>query len=125
MLGNPFETRETVRETVNFICSLQVYQAYINITTPYPGTPLLKQAREGYGGLRLLTEDWSEYRRYGNAVMEMNDLDREELIRLQRSAYRSFYFRPHVIWRNLRRAGWRAAIENVRAFALSVLNPRG
>jgi anaerobic magnesium-protoporphyrin IX monomethyl ester cyclase len=124
MLGNPFETRQTVQETVDFICSLNVYQAYINITTPYPGTPLLEMARQGYGGLRLLTEDWSEYRRYGNAVMEMNDLTRRDLVRLQKSAYLSFYLRPHIIWKNLKRAGWRAAMENATAFALSLFKPR-
>jgi radical SAM superfamily enzyme YgiQ (UPF0313 family) len=125
MLGNPFETRETVKRTVDFACSLDVYQAYINIATPYPGTALLDMARNGHGGLRLLTEDWSEYRRYGNAVMEMNDLTRQDLIRLQRKAYLRFYVRPGVVWKNIRRAGWRAAINNAVAFAMSVFKPLG
>jgi hypothetical protein len=121
MLGNPFETRETLRKTVNFICSLKVYQAYINIAMPYPGTALLEMARTGYGGLRLLTEDWDEYRRYGNAVMEMADLTREDLIRFQNRAYLWFYLRPRIIWKNLSRAGWRAAANNVYGFASSML----
>jgi radical SAM superfamily enzyme YgiQ (UPF0313 family) len=123
MLGHPFETRETVKKTVDFVCSLKIHQAYINIATPYPGTALLEMAREGYGGLRLLTEDWTEYRRYGNAVMEMNDLTRQDLIRLQKAAYLRFYLRPAIAWRNLKRAGLRAALLNATGFALSVFKP--
>jgi len=120
MLGNPFETRQTVQHTVDFIRSLKVYQAYINIATPYPGTALLDMARQGDGGLRLLTEDWAEYRRYGNAVMEVNDLTQQDLIRLQRQAYLQFYLRPPIIWKNLKRAGLQAALKNVAAFVSSL-----
>jgi radical SAM superfamily enzyme YgiQ (UPF0313 family) len=123
MLGHPFETRETVQKTVDFVCSLKIHQAYINIATPYPGTALLELARQGYGGLQLLTEDWAEYRRYGNAVMAMNDLSREDLIRLQKAAYLRFYLRPAIIWKNLKRAGLRAALLNAAGFASSLLNP--
>jgi radical SAM superfamily enzyme YgiQ (UPF0313 family) len=123
MLGNPFETRRTIQKTVHFICALKVYQAYINIATPYPGSALLEMARQGYGGLRLLTEDWAEYRRYGNAVMEVNDLTRQDLIRLQRNAYLRFYLRPKIIWRNLKRAGLKAAVKNAVGFASSLFNP--
>jgi anaerobic magnesium-protoporphyrin IX monomethyl ester cyclase len=123
MLGLPFETEATVRQTVSFACSLKCYQAYINIATPYPGSELLELARNGYGGLRLLTEDWEEYRRYGNAVMEMNDLTPERLVELQEWAYRKFYLRPRVILYNLARAGPRAALLNSWAYVRSVLLP--
>jgi anaerobic magnesium-protoporphyrin IX monomethyl ester cyclase len=123
MLGHPFETAETVKKTIDFVCSLPIDQAYINIATPYPGTALLEMARQGYGGLRLLTEDWAEYRRYGNAVMEMNDLSRRDLIRLQRAAYFRFYLRPQIAWRNIKRAGLRAAVLNMAGFASSLLKP--
>ncbi len=123
MLGHPFETRETVGKTIDYICSLKIHQAYINVATPYPGTALLEMARQGYGGLRLLTEDWTEYRRYGNAVMEMNDLSREDLIRLQKQAYLRFYLRPSIAWKNLKRAGLRAALLNAGGFAASLFKP--
>lgn len=123
MLGHPFETAGTIKKTVDFICSLPIDQAYINIATPYPGTGLLEMARRGYGGLRLLTEDWAEYRRYGNAVMEMNGLSRRDLVHLQRAAYLRFYLRPRVAWRNVKRAGLRAAAVNMAAFASSLLKP--
>jgi radical SAM superfamily enzyme YgiQ (UPF0313 family) len=124
MIGNAYETRATAQQTIDFIRSLKVYQAYINIATPYPGTSLLEMARRGEGGLRLLTEDWSEYRRYGNAVMEVNDLSRDDLIRLQKQAYMKFYFRPGIAWKNLKRAGLRAALQNAVGFSLSLFSPQ-
>jgi len=122
MIGHPFETKQTVKETMKFANSLKCYQAYINITTPYPGSELLELARQGYGGINLLTENWEEYRRYGNSVMQMNDLTVQDLIKLQKWAYKKFYLRPHIIWYNIRRAGPKAAILNGIAFFKSVFS---
>ena len=116
MIGHPFETKETVDESMKFVNSLKCYQMYVNVTTPYPGSELYDLAKENYGGLKLLTEDWKEYRRYGNAVMEMNDLSADNLIELQQKAYKKFYFRPHIIWYNLKRAGLKAGFVNSLAF---------
>jgi anaerobic magnesium-protoporphyrin IX monomethyl ester cyclase len=121
MFGHPFETKETIKSTMKFANSLKCYQAYINITTPYPGSELLELARKKYGGINLLTEDWTEYRRYGNSVMTMNDLTTDDLIKLQKWGYRKFYLRPHIIWYNVRRAGFKAAIVNGIAFFKSVI----
>ena len=122
IIGHPFETEESIKETIRFACSLKCYQAYINIATPYPGSELLELARQGYGGIKLLTEDWSEYRRYGNSVMEMNGLTAEKLVKLQKWGYRKFYLRPHIIWYNVTRAGLKAAIMNGIAFIRSVFS---
>ena len=107
---------------MRFVNKLKVYQAYINISTPYPGSELYEQAKAGYGGLKLLTDNWEEYQRYGNAVIEVNDLTREDLIRMQKWAYRKFYLRPSIIFYNLRRAGLMAGFKNAFAFARSVYN---
>ncbi|MFH1836200.1 MAG: radical SAM protein [Methanobacteriota archaeon] len=123
MIGHPFETMKTVEETLKFVTrELKVYQAYVNITTPYPGSELYELAKEGYGGLRLLTDDWSQYRRYGKAVMEMNDLKSEDLVNMQKKFYLRFYLRPHIIWYNIRRAGFKAALVNTLGFFRSVFS---
>lgn len=122
MIGHPFETKKTIKQTIDFVNKeLKVYQAYINITTPYPGSELYELAKKGYGGLRLLSDDWSEYRRYGNSVMEMNDLSAQDLIKLQKKLYQKFYLRPKIIWYNIRRAGLKAAFVNGIAFFKSVM----
>lgn len=120
MIGHPFETKETIQETIDFAKKLKCYQAYINITTPFPGSELYELAKEGYGGLKLLTEDWSQYMRYGNSVLEMNDLTKEDLIKAQKRAYKKFYLRPHIILYNLKRAGIKAAVKNSVAFFKSI-----
>jgi radical SAM superfamily enzyme YgiQ (UPF0313 family) len=121
MIGHPFETKKTIKQTSNFMRSLNCFQSYINIVMPYPGSKLYEMANNGEGGLRLLTNDWREYRRYGNAVMEMNDLSAKDLIQAQQKMYRQFYLRPRIISYNLRRAGLKAAIINVYAFIKSIL----
>ncbi|MFC2007799.1 B12-binding domain-containing radical SAM protein [Chloroflexota bacterium] len=120
MVGNPFETKETIKQTSDFIRSLKCYQVYINIAMPYPGSELYEMAKNGVGGLKLLTDDWREYRRYGNSVMEMNGLTVKDLISAQRKMYLRFYLRPRIIFYNLRRAGLKAAIINIWAFVRSV-----
>ncbi len=120
MLGHPFETKDTIKETIEFAKKLKCYQAYINITMPYPGSELLEEARKGFGGIKLLTENWDEYRRYGNSVMEMNGLSVKDLVKYQKWGYKQFYLRPHIIWYNISRAGFKAAIINGIAFLKSV-----
>ena len=121
MIGNPFETRETIKQTSGFIRSLKCYQVYINIAMPYPGSELYEMAKDGVGGLELLTDNWKEYQRYGNSVMKVNGLSVEDLISAQRKMYLQFYMRPGIIFYNLRRAGFKAAVINSWAFFRSVV----
>jgi len=124
MLGHPYETQKTAMETLHFIKKLKsCKQIYINIAVPYPGTKLYEMAKKGEGGLRLLTDDFSQYKRYGSAVISVNDLQPKDLIRLQRKGFMMFYFTPGRIWYNIRRAGLKAAIRNAWAFLKSVVLP--
>ncbi|NQT46854.1 MAG: radical SAM protein [Candidatus Omnitrophica bacterium] len=122
MLGLPGETYETAMETLNFTRTLKgCDQAYINIATPYPATELYDMAKAERHGMRLLTDDFAEYRRYGGAVIEVNDLRREDLVKLQRKGFLMFYFTPARIWYNFKRAGLLAFIKNAVAFARSII----
>lgn len=121
ILGLPFETKETIEKTIKFMRSLKCEQAYVNVGTPFPGTEYYDMAKKGYGGLNLLTDDWKEYRRWGNAVINVNDLTRHDLVRYQRKALLKFYLRPKQIIYNLRRAGFKAAVKNGISFARSFL----
>jgi radical SAM superfamily enzyme YgiQ (UPF0313 family) len=121
MLGHPYETRRTLEDTLRFINSLKgCDHMHIGITTPYPGTELYDMVRTGEGGIRLLTEDFSEFKRYGDAVIEVNDLSRRDLVRFQKKAFKMFYLTPGRIWYNFRRAGLRSAFKNIKAFVDSV-----
>ncbi|MBT4135726.1 radical SAM protein [archaeon] len=97
MIGLPGETRETVKKTLKFLReSKDIKQANISIAVPYPGTELFEMAKKGENGLKLETEDFSNYRRYNAAVMTVGDLSPEDLVEIQNEAFASIYLAP---WR--------------------------
>ena len=105
MLGLPGETRETVKRTLDYLRGAHdIGEVTFSIATPYPGTELLEMAGRGEYGLRLMTEDWSKYRRYGSAVMAVNDLSPGDLVRLQNDGLASIYLAPwrwRPMWRKM------------------------
>ena len=124
IIGFPHETRETLTKTIDFLYSLKnCDQVYLNICTPYPGSELWDMALRGEGGMELLTKDFSQYKRYGNPVVRINDIEPEDLINFQRKGMRKFYFTPRRIWYNLTRAGFAAGIKNAIAFARGAIFP--
>lgn len=97
MIGLPGETRETVRATLKFLRNArEVKQANFAIAVPYPGTEFHELAVKGDKGVKLMTEDFSEYRRYGSAVTTVGDLTPPDLIDLQNEGFVSIYSAP---WR--------------------------
>lgn len=97
MIGLPGETRETVRATLKFLRQArEVKQANFAIAVPYPGTEFHKLAVNGEKGVRLMTQDFSEYRRYGSAVTTVGELTPNDLIDLQNEGFVSIYSAP---WR--------------------------
>ncbi|MFZ3015288.1 MAG: radical SAM protein [Nitrospira sp.] len=97
MIGLPGETRETVRATLKFLRNArEVKQANFAIAVPYPGTEFHELAVNGDKGVKLMTKDFSEYRRYGSAVTTVGDLTPQDLIDLQNEGFVSIYSAP---WR--------------------------
>lgn len=97
MIGLPGESEETVRKTLAYLRnSREIKQANISIAIPYPGTELYEMARREENGLKLLTEDFSKYRRYNSAVMNVGNFTPQDLIDIQNEAFASIYLAP---WR--------------------------
>jgi len=100
MVGYPWETREDAQRTLDFAKEMfkkgyaDTLQA--TIVTPYPGTPLFKEAEEK-GWLKTL--DWERYdMREPILKTEMSD---EEIQGLVQGLYKSI-LSPQFIWRKLR-----------------------
>lgn len=92
MIGLPGETRETVRKTLEWLRNArEVKQANFAIAVPYPGTEFYRMAKAGEGGVKLITDDFSKYRRYGSAVTVVNELGPQDLIELQNEGFVSIY----------------------------------
>jgi anaerobic magnesium-protoporphyrin IX monomethyl ester cyclase len=108
MFGNPGETIETMRRTIDFAKELAPDIALFNITTPYPGTQMFEWARNrGY----LRTLDWTDYD-LANAVLDLPTVSAEQINDMYRLAYREFYFRPAYLIKRFARL---RSLEDVRA----------
>ncbi len=106
MLGHPHETRKTAWNTLKFLRSIpELKQIFLNVACPYPGTELFDYASTGRGGMRLLTTDYSKYKRYGDPVIEVNDLSFKDLRRLQMMGLLYFYLTPDRMWYNVVKTG--------------------
>ncbi len=104
ILGYPFETRDTIRDTIRFARELDPNSAEFSLLTPLPGTQVYDWAREGTGGLRLLSKDYRDYSLQLSRAMELEGLPLRQLKRLQFWAYLSFYLRPSKLLTLLRLA---------------------
>ena len=99
MIGLPGESRENVHKTLEFLKKdKNVKQANFAIAVPYPGTEFHEIAQTGQHGVELLTDDFSEYRRYGVGVTNVGDLTADDLTRLQNEGFVSVYSRYWRWW---------------------------
>ena len=78
-----------------------------------------EMALKGEGGLTLHDKDYTKLSRY-KASMDVNDLTRKDLVKLQYWGILYNYLTPRRIWYNLKRAGLKAALKNGSAFVKSL-----
>lgn len=99
MIGTPWDTEQTMKETIEFAKSLPLDFAQFAIATPYPGTEMYEMVKD-----RMLGIPYSEYGTHeGMVYFEMDQLPGEIVSRYFSEAYRSFYFRPTLALRHLKR----------------------
>lgn len=112
MLGLPGDTYETINKTISFVRKARdLKHATFGIAMPYPGSPMYDMAVKGEHGLKLLTDDFSQYQRYNHAVMSVNGILPKELVRLQRIGLLKIYLVPWRIIPLLKRFGLTALIR--------------
>ena len=106
IIGHPYETEETLWDSINFARELDLDEIGVNIMTPYPGQVTFRDAyesrgiwfsahihyadlREGAGSLRDGWSDyiavnwhdyWRDHLRWGRAVVETETLSQEALV---------------------------------------------
>ena len=95
ILGLPGETRETIRETLEFAKEINPHTIQVSLAAPYPGTFLYRQAKENgwlYNENDLLTE-------HGTQITALNypHLSHGEIFAAVEDFYKKFYFRPSKI----------------------------
>ena len=100
MLGNPGDTLESIKRTVEFVKRLNPTTATFGICTPYPGTPLFEQVAANHPEILDGTgSDLAKLHVEGLFNELYCDVGQAELGRLVRRAYRAFYLRPGYLLR--------------------------
>lgn len=101
IVGLPGETRESLRNTVDFAKRLDVETVQVSIAHPYPGTEFYDYAKQN----NLLTTD-AMVDETGHQLPNViyPGLDRGELVDWVERFYGEYYFRPRVAWRLVRNA---------------------
>jgi len=105
ILGHPYETPETLNDTIKFAGRLATTYVSFGIMVPYPGTEIYDMALKGEGGYLLRSHDWNDFDKYLGDALEFKHVSRKQLELAQVKAYFYFYivnFRIfpllHFIW---------------------------
>lgn len=98
ILGFPTETAADIETTIRFSQELPLTRATFHSFIPLPGTEVWKEM-ELSGELDRV--DWERYFFWAGAYVPTG-LTREELRRLHRKAFLSFYLRPRAILQNIK-----------------------
>ena len=112
IIGHPYETKQTVWDTINFAAKLNTAYVAFGIMVPYPGTEIYKMAINGEGGYRMISSDWADFNKTIGSSIELETLSRKEMEKLQLQAYFLFYFKNWRLWEFLkllyceRRVAW-------------------
>jgi len=114
VIGNPGETRKTIRQSIDFAkklnCdSMQFYPLFV-----YPGTEAYQNATER--GC-LTTTDYSQWvtdQGYHNCVLNLPGIPAEDIFQITDRAMKSYHLRPAYVWKKLIQGiahpseGWRS-----------------
>jgi len=98
MFGFPYDSRESVEQTIQLAKKLSPDQVQFSISMCYPGTSLYEYA--GSNNL-LLAKSFKEFDMTYGPVVKTLDMERDDLKNILARAYREFYFRPAFVWQTL------------------------
>lgn len=93
IIGHPYESTQTILDTIKLATKLNTTMVSFGIMVPYPGTEIYEMAIKGEGNYKLISEKWDAFdKQIGNAL-ELEGLSRTELEKWQVKAYITFYLR--------------------------------
>lgn len=94
MIGLPTETLAESYKTIDFAIEINADYAQWQKTTPFPGTELYDICRQ-HGD--ILTTDWTKFTAWNEIVYVTRGRTKEDIIRVEKDAFRKFYLRPGYI----------------------------
>ena len=102
ILGLPYDTKETIRQTIEFAKELDPDSAQFYPVMVYPGTEAYEWAKQNEF---LVTEDFSKWltpEGWHNSMISRPNLTNKELIDLCDKARIEFYLRPKYFWKRFK-----------------------
>ena len=104
ILGLPGETRETIRNTINFAKTLDVETIQVSVAHAYPGTELYEHVvKNGFmvSGSKMVDDG-------GHQIVQVQypGLPAEEIMAAVHRFYDEYYFRPKAVFRILKRSAF-------------------
>jgi hopanoid biosynthesis associated radical SAM protein HpnJ len=96
ILGLPGETRETIKQTIEFAKKVNPHTLQVSLAAPYPGTVLYKQAIEN-GWLDSANAELVDDNGMQIAPLHYPNLSHTEIFESVETFYKQFYFRGSKI----------------------------
>lgn len=101
IVGLPGETRESIRNTINFAKELDCETIQVSIAHPYPGTEFFDYVKKN----NLITLDaMTDEKGHQLPNIIYPGLDRAELVDSVERFYSEYYFRPKAAWRIVKKS---------------------
>ncbi|MHA1819838.1 MAG: B12-binding domain-containing radical SAM protein [Promethearchaeota archaeon] len=95
--GHPFETIETLKDSLRFALKNRPDEITFAILVPFPGTEVREYCKTNYGGLKLIARDWLDYNKQMGRALELVQLPKRYLDLFQLYSYIRFYLHPKNI----------------------------
>jgi radical SAM superfamily enzyme YgiQ (UPF0313 family) len=105
ILGLPGETKESIRETIDFAKELDVETIQVSIAHAYPGTEMYDYAKaNGF----IVTEGSKMVDEGGHQLAQIQypGLPRAHVMEMVHKFYDEYYFRPKAVFRIVRKAAF-------------------
>jgi radical SAM superfamily enzyme YgiQ (UPF0313 family) len=113
IIGHPDETLETANQTINYAVKLNAHITAIGVMVPYPGTVVAEMAARGEGGYRILSTDWKDYNKQTGNALELKNISRKELEKIQMLGYLKVYA-CNRRWKELAGFIWTYRLAGIR-----------
>ena len=98
VMGLPGETRESIRETIEFARCLDINSIQASLASPYPGTEFYELCKkEGW----ISSESFIDETGHQTCVINYPHLSSKEIFDAVEEFYNKFYFRPKYIFRSI------------------------
>jgi len=122
ILFTPGEDKSDVEGIIKFSLNLKLDHAEYHVFAPYPGSEIYDQGlRSGF----FEHDYWMDYARNPHTEFSLlweEKVSRKEMFAIANAAYKQFYFRPRIMWRELRRLNSLTEFRRKLEGAITVFN---